>query len=129
MLRIRATPGGTYVEAMHPSQRPAPRGTRPKWIAATVASALLSGLIALAGLICGLFSLMFFDDPSAPGAYAALVGMLLFAASCVATLAVPLAFWLWGRRAEDAGRRLMLCSTGYLLPVLFGVIQFGVLMH
>ena len=129
MLRIRGPPGTTYVEAMHPYHQPPPRGTRPRWIVATVASALLSGLVALAGLFCGLFMLMFFDDPSAPGAYAALVGMLLFAASCVATLAVPLVFWLWGRRAEDAGRRLVLCSTGYLVPVLFGVVQFAVLMH
>ena len=112
-----------------PYGRPAPPRTLPRWIVATVASAVLSGLVALAGMLCGLVSLMFFDDPSAPGAYAALVGILLFAASCVATQAVPLVFWLWGRRAEDAGRRLLLCSTGYLVPVCFGVIQFGVLMH
>ncbi|HEX4247970.1 MAG TPA: hypothetical protein VH008_08880 [Pseudonocardia sp.] len=114
---------------MQPYPPPAQHGTQPRWIVATLASVVLSGLVTLLGAVCGLFSLMFFDDPSAPGAYTALVGMLLFAASCVATLAVPLVFWLWGRRAEDAGRRLLLCSTGYLVPVLFGVVQFGLIMH
>jgi len=76
-----------------------------------------------------LVSLMFFDDPSAPGAYAALVGMLLFAASCGGDARGAAGVLAVGRRAEDAGRRLLLCSTGYLVPVCFGVIQFGVLMH
>ena len=137
MLRIRAPTHSTYLgpmqpygpPAMPPPGPPTPRGTPPRWIVATVATALLSGLVALLGVLCGLVSLMFFDDPSAPGAYVALVGMLAFAASCVATLAVPLVFWLWGRRAEDAGRRLLLCSAGYLVPVVFGAVQFGVLMH
>jgi hypothetical protein len=118
---------------MQPSGHPVPhRNGRALWIAVTVATTLLSGVLTLAGLSFGLVSLAFFDDPTAPGAYPALFGMMLFAASCVATLAVPLVFWLWGRRAGAPGlitRRLLLCSAGYLAPLALGIVQFGFLMH
>jgi len=58
--------------------------------------------------------------------------MLLFGAACVATLALPLVFWVWGRRAGDpdqVSRRLAICATGYLVPVVFGAVQFGVLTN
>ena len=118
-----------YARAMNypPVGRPS-----TKWVLVTAAMAVMSVLFTLAGAACALVSLAFFDDPSAPGAVVALVGMLVFAACCAATLALPPLFWLWGRGGGDDGRvsrRLAACAVGYLVPVLVGTIQFTVLMR
>lgn len=114
---------------MNTTDEPPGRPLRVGGLALTVA---VSALLAAGGCLMALFMLMFFDDPSAPGAYAALTGMLVLAVCCVAGLAVPVVFSRWARGAGSTagvGRRLLVCAAGYLVPLAAAMVQFGVLMH
>ena len=141
-------PPAPSVSAMDTTEDPARRRTAPAsppaelgqcrpsdralWVCGVALTAAVSALLAAGGCLMALFMLMFFDDPSAPGAYAALIGMLVLAACCVAGLAVPVVFSRWGRGSgstAEMGRRLLVCAAGYLVPLSAAVVQFGVLMH
>jgi hypothetical protein len=122
------SPGGQPVEQQPVEQRPGLAGRTTVWKVGVPVTAGLSACFAVVTFLA-LFLSAFCGDGGKAGLPACLTAFWGLVVCTGLTMLIPLIFGVWGYRAVDnrqAGRRLVICSSGYLLPVgwFLGLLQF-----
>jgi hypothetical protein len=85
------------------------------------ATTIVSLAIASFGLMILVFVGMCYDPGPGARADACVTGGIVFTATCLGTLLIPVAFTIWAGRARNRGEvaaRLLTCAAGYLVPLV-----------